>query len=268
MSAATLDLAGVRLAAADCRLIGGSDVVVEHHASIDSTSQRLRDLVQHAAPPEGSLVVAAEQTAGRGRLGRTWTSPPGGLYLSLLLRPEQAMLRRLPATLLGAVAVAEAIEMTTDLRPELKWPNDVLVDGKKVAGILGELTRDEGGSVLILGLGVNVASPVAALPDDVRNTATSLAAHGAPPALADLLRPLLTRFEEHYLTVRRGGGVSILSSASARMPMLGREVKLTLPERTVVGIASGLNQTGGLVVEHSGQREVFVAGEVEEVRRA
>jgi BirA family biotin operon repressor/biotin-[acetyl-CoA-carboxylase] ligase len=120
----------------------------------------------------------------------------------------------------------------------------------------------------VLGIGVNVSTPLAELPEELRETATSIAAASeTTPTLGELLRSLLTRFEEHYLMVRRGGGVSILSSASARMPMLGKQIRVRLPERSVTGVASGLNQTGGLVVEmEDARREVFVAGEVEEVR--
>lgn len=261
-----LDAASVRQAATDCAFIGGREAVVEFHPCLSSTNDRLAELAAQGAV-EGSVVVAAQQDQGRGRLGRAWASPAGGIYLSLLLRPDAAMLRRLPATLLGALAVAEAISLCCDREAVLKWPNDVQLEGRKVAGILGELTRDEAGHLLILGIGVNLAIPEDSFPEELRATACSIVSDPsqAPPP-AEFLRALFARFEEHYLAVRRGGGVSILSAASARMPMLGKEVRIRLPERTVVGVANGLNQTGGLVLEVDGRREVFVAGEVEEVR--
>ncbi len=261
-----LDLEAVQRAAAWCTFIGKDTAIVEFHSTLDSTNQRAGELAREGAA-EGSLVVAAQQQSGRGRLGKTWNSPVGGLYLTVILRPDQAMLRRLPVTLLGGLAVAEAIDATTELHAELKWPNDIYVGDKKVAGVLGELSRDAKGSVLLLGIGVNIAQPADGFGDELKETATSLAGNGETTSAESVLSEVLKRFEEHYQSVKAGGGVGILSSASARMPMLGKPVRLRLPERTLTGTASGLTQTGALVLElDDGTRDVFVAGEVEEVR--
>lgn len=266
MSVAELDPAAVSAALGECALIGQGEARIEVHAALDSTMEAAAALANEGAA-EGSLVLALEQRAGRGRRGRTWTSPPGGLYASLILRPDEGMLRRLPVTLLGGLALVQAVDdVGGGARADLKWPNDVLVGGQKLAGILGELSKGAGGHVLILGLGVNVATSAEALAPEAG--ATSLAAHGTPPALATLLGAFARRFEELYLSVRRGGGAAILSEASARMPLLGKTVRLRLPDRVVEGTACGLNATGGLVLEVDGAREVFVAGEVEEVRAA
>lgn len=257
----------------------GGDVRLEVLPEVASTNDRAAALAAEGAP-EGSLVVAARQTGGRGRLGRGWASPEGGLYLSLVLRPDDAMLRRLPATLLAGVAVAEAADrFLSGTRADLKWPNDVHVGGKKLAGILGELSKDARGHVLVLGVGVNVATDLAALPDDVRGLATSLShlrAHlgdGHVPPFEDVLVAFLERFTAHWGAVKRGGGATILALASGRMPLLGKPVRVRLPGRVLEGTASGLNATGGLVVEVRGEdgqprRETVLAGEVEEVRGA
>ncbi|MBX3469939.1 MAG: biotin--[acetyl-CoA-carboxylase] ligase [Planctomycetes bacterium] len=251
------------------RLTGQPGATLEVHDELASTNDRATALAAEGAP-EGSLVVARRQTAGRGRHGRPWASPPGGLYASLVLRPDEAMLRRLPATLLAGLAVAEAIDATTPgARAELKWPNDVHLGGRKVSGILGELTRDARGPLLVLGLGVNVSTDPAALPADLQATATSIAAAcGAAPGPEVLLGAFLERFEAHYDAVRQGGGATILAAASARMPALGKPVRVRLVDRVLEGTAAGLNATGGLVVEADGRRETVVAGEVEEVRPA
>lgn len=253
---------------------GAAEVRLEVHEELASTNDRAAALAAEGAP-EGSLVVAARQTGGRGRLGRGWASPEGGLYLSLVLRPDEAMLRRLPATLLAGVAVAEAADrFLTGLRTDLKWPNDVHVGGKKLAGILGELSKDARGHVLVLGVGVNVATRLEQLPDDVRGLATSLAhLRGEAPPHADVLVAFLERFAAHWGAVKRGGGATILALASGRMPLLGKPVRVRLPGRVLEGAASGLNATGGLVVEVRGEdgqprRETVLAGEVEEVRGA
>lgn len=254
----------------------GAEVRLEVLPEVASTNDRAAAMAAEGAP-EGSLVVAGRQTGGRGRLGRGWASPEGGLYLSLVLRPDEAMLRRLPATLLAGVAVAEAADrFLTGVRADLKWPNDVHVGGKKLAGILGELSKDARGHVLVLGVGINVATELSALPEDVRGLATSLAhlrGGSAAPAHADVLVAFLERFTAHWLSVKRGGGATILAMASGRMPLLGKPIRVRLPGRVLEGVASGLNATGGLVVEVRGEdgqprRETVLAGEVEEVRGA
>lgn len=241
---------------------------IEVHASIGSTNDRVKELAAEGAP-EGSMVVSLAQEAGRGRRGRTWSSPSGGLYFSLLLRPDDAMLRRLPVTLLGGLAAVQTLE-EHDVPATLKWPNDVHVRGRKVAGILGEMDRDDAGHRLVLGVGINVETDLSALPEEVADLATSVAAAcGEAPAPEVLLQGFLEHFFGHYGAIRRGGGATILAMASARMPLLGQPITVRLsPEKRVSGIASGLSATGGLVLEHeNGQRrEVLLAGEVEEVR--
>ncbi len=259
-----LDEAAVRQAVAGRGLVGANDAPLELHARIGSTNDRAAELAA-AGAPEGTLVVAREQDAGRGRHGRVWASPPGGLYFSLVLRPDDAMLRRLPVTLLGGLAAAEAIEEVTGLRAELKWPNDVMLDGRKVAGILGEMTRDDAGPRIVLGVGINAATPPEALGAELAGVAASLAELASGPDPAALLAAFVRHFEGHYLSVRRGGGATILAVACARMPLLGKPVRVRLTaDQQVTGIASGLNATGGLVLEREdGTRTVVVAGEVE-----
>lgn len=268
MTAEALDEAGLHRATAGLALLGAPGVARELHPSLASTNDRTRELGDHGAA-EGSIVVALRQEQGRGRLGRTWASPPGGLYCSILLRPDEAMLKRLPVSLVAGLAVAEAIESVAGVRPDLKWPNDVLIGGKKVAGILGELTKDAHGPVLVLGIGINVSVDPKHLPAELQKTAGTLRDAPRPPSAEAVLKELLARFESHYQEVRRGGGARALGLASARMPLLGKAVRVRLPARTIQGTAVGLSATGGLVLStDEGKREVVVAGEVEEVRPA
>lgn len=262
-----LDQSGLQRAVSGLTLTGAAEAVRELHPSIGSTNERARELGEGGAP-EGSLVVALSQAQGRGRLGRVWSSPAGGLYLSLVLRPDEAMLRRLPVSLLAGLAAAEAIDAQCGVRADLKWPNDVQVEGRKVAGILGELTRQgDGGHLLVLGIGVNLAVDMADLPPELQAVAGTLREAPRTPGPEGLLRELLSRFEAHYLEVRRGGGALALGQASARMPLLGKLVRVRLPGRTIVGTAVGLGATGALILStEEGKREVVVAGEVEEVR--
>ncbi len=153
---------------------------VEWHAAIGSTNDRLKELARGGAP-EWTVVAADAQTAGRGREGRVWQSPPGGLYLSVLLRPGAAPAPLLP--LAAGVAVAEALA-GLGAACTLKWPNDVLASGRKLAGILAEASSSAAGVEWVaLGIGVNVALDLDALPGDLRGAVTSLHAEGgsAPP---------------------------------------------------------------------------------------
>lgn len=239
----------------------------ELHDELASTNDRGRELA-HAGAPEGTLVVARRQTGGRGRLGRTWSSPEGGLYLSLVLRPTEEMLRRAPISLLTALAASEALDQVARVATTIKWPNDVQLSGKKVAGILSELTKEKGETSLVLGVGLNVDTDPATLPPELRAIATSLRAEkGAPVSLEEALRVFLGSLEGHYLSVRRGGGALILSRAADRMSMLGQRVRVRLPDKVLEGTASGLNATGALVLDlEGGKREIVYAGDVEEVR--
>ena len=179
---------------------------IEWPASIDSTSTRLKELARGAAP-EWTVVLADTQTGGRGREGRTWVSPCGGLYLSVLLRPRLEKVGLLP--LAAGVAVAEAAgEM--GVRAELKWPNDVLVSGRKLAGILSEAASGPGGVEWVaLGIGVNVSQDPASLPPELRADVTSLALEGARDVTvravaAAVLARLATRVRGAPHGARRG----------------------------------------------------------------
>jgi BirA family biotin operon repressor/biotin-[acetyl-CoA-carboxylase] ligase len=213
-----------------------------HLREIGSTSDRARDLAL-AGAPHGALVTAAEQTAGRGRQGRVWTTQPGAaLTMSLVLRDPPPLL-----PLIAAVAVAEACG--EDAR--IKWPNDVLVDGRKVAGILAEGRPHEGWAVL--GIGVNVAVDVDLLPEELRDRAGSLGRTRADvePFLSSLLAAL-----GRGLTADSG---AVLDAWRARDALLGSEISWA----GGTGTAAGIDGEGRLVVDlPGGGRTTLNAGEV------
>src|SRR5581483_2965854 len=171
---------------------------IEWRAEIDSTQRLARDLAR-AGAEEGTCVVAEAQSAGRGRLGRTWHSPPGtNLYCSVVLRPPLAPAAVPQLALVAGVAVAAAVAETTTLSAEIKWPNDVLVGGRKVAGILTELEAElERVRFVIVGIGVNLNTT--AFPAELAERATSLAlASGRPVDRAAFTGRLLAALEERY----------------------------------------------------------------------
>jgi BirA family biotin operon repressor/biotin-[acetyl-CoA-carboxylase] ligase len=212
-----------------------------HFRSTDSTNARARELAQRGAP-HGTLVTAAEQSAGRGRQGRTWSAPPGrALLMSVVLRDWPALL-----PLAAALAVADVVG--EDAR--IKWPNDVHVEGHKVAGILVEARAQARWAVV--GIGVNVAVEVADLPPELHDTAASLgrAASEVEPFLDDLLAALAARFA--------APSKEIVAAFRSRDALLGRSISWSGGS----GQANGIDEEGRLVVEGPDGRVVLDAGEV------
>ena len=155
-----------------------------------ASTQRLLD-----GAPEGAVAATDEQTEGRGRLGRTWQAPAGtSLLFSIVLVPPVAPARMPELSLVAGAALAEAIESETGLRATIKHPNDVLVEGRKVAGILAEASEGR----VVLGVGVNVSQTAAQLPEGVQTPATSLSLEGAAVDRVELLAAILERLEAHY----------------------------------------------------------------------
>jgi len=220
-----------------------------------STQELLRD----PSLPEGAVAVAEHQTAGRGRLGRTWEDAPGSsLLCSVLLRPAGGMLPQL--SLVAALATAEAIEELTRREARLKWPNDVLVGGRKVAGILLELA----GGAVVAGIGVNVGQTSGELPAEARLPAASLrTASGHDHDRGRLLAGLLHRLELGYAAWRESGLTRLRPSLEARNALRGMPVRIG----EVEGVAGSIAPDGGLeIVVPSGGTVVVASGEVEVAR--
>lgn len=217
--------------------------------------------------PAGLVVVADHQSAGRGRLERTWVTPPGvALTASWLVDPRPvptAGWSWLP--LLTGLAVLDAVHSLTAVPARLKWPNDVLVDEAKLAGILVELVEAPTGPVAVVGVGLNVSASRAQLPVE---TATSLAVLGGPvPDRAALLEALLAAFGERFGSWVASGGEGPSTAYAAACSTIGRTVSVELPGGTsVTGRAVEVDPHGRLVVEDGRRRHVLGAGDVVHVR--
>ena len=230
--------------------------------TIDSTNNCARALAGCWAE-EGTLVFAERQTAGKGRLGRSWLANPyENLTFSLVLRPTlpPEALNLLP--LYAAVAVAEAIEHETGLSVECKWPNDLLIGGKKSAGILLEGSlKEEGLDYVVLGIGVNVNQTL--FPDDIARGATSLKMEaGREIDRVLLLREILKTLETRYTAIMKKGFHNLLPLWLSRTTMLNKEISVTQNGTVISGIVKGLSPEGALILDAGGTEKTLFAGDV------
>jgi BirA family biotin operon repressor/biotin-[acetyl-CoA-carboxylase] ligase len=220
---------------------------------LESTSSRVRDLA-HTGAPAGSLVVADGQSGGRGRKGRSWFSPPGvNLYFSILLRPAGLEHRHVPLiTLMAGVALCRGLQpLLKDRRATLKWPNDVLVNGHKVAGILTEVsTTGRHVDYVILGVGVNVNQPTAMWPPDLQARATSLYAEtGVVYPRAHVLFQVLSHLGAGYSSLLRGKRDECVAAWKRVSSTLGKPVRVQSGHEQLTGIARDVDAAGALVIE-------------------
>lgn len=246
---------------------------VRVHDVTGSTNTDAREWAEDGAP-EGALVVADRQTAGRGRWGRAWSSAPGSsLLFSLILRPSIGVSQVGLLPILIGLACAEAIEDLSDVRPTLKWPNDVNIRGKKVAGVLAE-SRLDGAQVgyAIAGVGINSHWERGGFPPEIAERATSLSweVDGPSPGRGELLGAFLARCQNHLQTIGdRGWAEKLIDQAAARSDVLGHQIELLWPDDSVTsGRAVGLAADGSLQVEASGTLRSVSVAEVLRVKPA
>ena len=232
---------------------------IHRFATLDSTMHKAAELAGGGAP-SGTIVVADEQTIGMGRLGRSWYSEPGtGLYLTGIYRPKLCPDSLPLVTLALGLATAQAIEQTTALKPDLRWPNDVLLEDKKCAGILTLLQS----RVLLVGIGVNVNQ--LAFPEDLAGIATSLRASTgrvhSREALLDLLIGTIDEWLERLFSEGKAPILQAFTSSSSYVRH--RRVVVDQPEGVVRGVTDGLDPQGFLQLRtDSGERILIVAGGV------
>jgi len=219
---------------------------IHRHDTLPSTNDEAARLASEGAP-EGTLVIAQSQTRGRGRMGRTWESPRGGLWMSIVLRPECDSEALPGLTLVLATALAEALPVEATVR----WPNDVYAGDRKLAGILAE-ARWSGDRMdfCCVGVGINVALPTSDLPPEVRERATSLLDLGIATTPDDVLQAVLPRLEGTCSTFTRDGFEALRPRVEARCSTLGRRVAISRgPGDVLYGEAVALGPQGSLQVD-------------------
>ncbi len=229
--------------------------------SIDSTNACAKTLAE-AGCEEGTVVIAEFQSHGRGRLGRTWLAEPGqNLLFSIVLRPKIQQGQSPVLIFLSAVAVARAVEKTTGVAVHCKWPNDVLINKKKVCGILTESSLTNGSfAYSVVGIGLNVNQQT--FSNSVKG-ATSVALElGKVCDRKALFHNVLCEFEELYQALRSGKPELILNEWNRRCSMFGQEVTVKTPSAQISGTAKRLNEAGGLVLSTDSGEQTFYAGDV------
>jgi BirA family biotin operon repressor/biotin-[acetyl-CoA-carboxylase] ligase len=231
--------------------------------SLNSTNKMAQDLAKDGED-EGTLVVSRIQEEGYGRMNRTWLSPEGGLWFSLILRPGFEPRNAPKITLMAGVAVAKALSLTFGLDARIKWPNDVLIRGKKVCGILTEMrTSVTEINYIVLGIGLNANFDVKELPKEFSPQSTTLKQElGEEIDLTQLLLNIVDELEQNYQLLVSQGSSKILNLWREYSDTLGKNVRITTNQDSFEGIAVDLDETGALLIE-SKENEIqrFFAGD-------
>ncbi len=245
------------------RIIGRK---IFRYVRVTSTQDKAKKFARRGLA-EGTVITAETQTQGKGRLGRRWVSPKGGIWLSVILRPEITPMEVPKMTMIGSLAVAKAIAELTRMEVKLKWPNDVLIrpipgiEFKKVCGVLTEMVSEVSQvNYVITGLGINVNNRI---PPTLRATAISLKeAIGRNLPKQKLLRKVLEKFDKYYLDFRKQGMGPILKECKGISAVLDKEVKIECADRIIEGKALDIDEYGALIVETEDGKKRVVAGDV------
>jgi len=234
------------------------------YKSIGSTNEAAHRLAESDAP-EGTIVIADSQTRGRGRLGRSWHSPLGiGLFFSLVLRPRIPFDRAPGLSLVAALSICRVIEKIPGLKPRIKWPNDCLLDGRKLAGSLIEISAElDKIDYAVLGIGININHRKKDFPLSLRSQATSLAIiTGHSHDRADFLRDFLNEFEKDYHNFTRYGLRFMGPALVKRSSVLHKEIIVRFGKRKISGVVIGFDENGALRLKTKEGVRIISAGEV------
>jgi len=234
---------------------------IYHHDKIDSTNTAAYSLAEDGAK-EGTLVVAESQTKGRGRLLRSWSSPKGkGIYASVILRPRITPFQAPGITLTAAVSIAQAIREYTEAPALIKWPNDILLNGRKIGGVLTEMAAEQDyTSFIILGFGINVNTKISQLPKGAGSISEALKSE---VSRIELFKTLLVRLEQCYIEFTKKGFSANTKQWCDLSATLGKRIRATCMHKTIEGEAIGLDPAGALLVRpDNGSVEKIFAGDI------
>jgi BirA family transcriptional regulator, biotin operon repressor / biotin---[acetyl-CoA-carboxylase] ligase len=231
----------------------------------DSTNNLVKEYAKNNAQ-EGLVIVADSQTKGRGRTGKSWHSPPKtGIYLSILLKPNLKHDQLSLITLLAGVSAVLTINEFSLHRASLKWPNDILINGKKICGLLCEMIQKQEKSLyLVIGIGLNVNQTSEQFPEDLKKTATSLKiTNGSPVNRFTVIKSFLTNLDREYHFFLNKGGHSVIKKWSLNTNVFGKTVSIKHGPNIIKGTAIRLDELGRLVLlMNNGHEEAFDSGEI------
>lgn len=236
------------------KVFGKKDI--EYFKEIDSTNTKAKDLAQ-AGAPEGTVVIAEKQTHGRGRRGRIWQSPEGdGIYATLILRPAMSPGEAPRITLMTAVAVAEALLSLVQINIRIKWPNDILVKGKKLAGILTEITTEmDAVNFIVVGLGLNVNTRSESFSEELRETASSVYIEtGEQLSRASFVRAYLEHFEKYYNMFTQNEFPTIMGRWKQLSGFIGQKIMVDVVGRNHMGEVVDIGDDGVLILKDDQDR--------------
>ena len=236
---------------------------VRYFEEVDSTNLMAKRLAREGAP-EGTVVVADKQNTGRGRLGRNWTSPSGvGIWMSLILKPALMPQKASQITLTAGLSMCEAIKKVTGLPAKIKWPNDIVINGKKVCGILTEMSAEmDRINYIVVGIGVNVNNKT--FPENLPY-ASSLALEGKREyTRKEIIQQFLIQFEKDYATYISDQSLKhLIQRYSQNCITLNNKVKIIEQDRERVAFAKGITEDGALkLINENNEEEIVFAGEV------
>src|SRR5271157_5508020 len=237
---------------------------------VDSTNDWAKQLAETGAA-EGTVTLAKMQTAAHGRKGKSWTSPAGGLWLSIILRPKNKASELAKLTFTASLAVAEVLREQYDLRAETKWPNDVLVNGRKICGVLAEMnTTNEQVNNVVLGVGINVNFQRSILPKSFRANATSIESElGRKIILQDLFAALMGKMEDTYQMFLNEGPAHLLKRWKTFAGFLGKTIIVIEGNETFRGRALDVDEDGALILAlEDGTKKRMYAGDIINLRSA
>ncbi|WP_175596752.1 biotin--[acetyl-CoA-carboxylase] ligase [Bacillus sp. MRMR6] len=242
----------------------GKDIYYEE--SVEST-QKIAHRLAYEDAPEGTIVIAEEQVTGRGRMGRKWHSPKyTGIWMSVILRPKIPLTKAPQLTLLAAVAIVQAIEEHTNVTPEIKWPNDILIGGKKVTGILTELQAESDRiNSVIIGIGINVNQRKEDFPVELREIATSLLIEkDETVSRAELIKGIFLKLEKLYTLYLEKGFNPIKLLWESYAVSIGKVITARTLNTTIVGFSLGITEDGVLLLkDHEGVTHHIYSADIE-----
>lgn len=237
---------------------------IHYYKEVTSTNDIAKDLIKNDEP-EGSVVIAEQQSAGRSRKNREWASPEGGIWMTLILKPNVSLLEASKLTIVAGVSIAKTLHDEYDIDAGIKWPNDILIGSKKICGILTEAVTDENNDIkaILIGIGMDINVDKEDIPENLQNIATSVKEETHKELKrAEILNVFFKIFEDFYEEFKAGDIKNIISEWRRLSSTTGNRVKVYKDRKAIIADAVGISNEGALIVElDDGSLEKITSGE-------